>query len=383
MERLFCGEIQQPVENVILVAKIVVVGTTTHIHHGDALSLYSDWDSADVIISDGAYGINGFDGDPKTPEGLADWYRPHIEAWTARSHPGSSLWFWNTEVGWATVHHVLIENGWEYIQTVTWNKGLGHIAGNVNSKTIRSLPVVTEVSALYRRKPVFVIAGSSEGDDEGGVPATMQEWLRSEWLRSGLPLSKANEACGVKSAASRKWLTADHMWYAPPSEAIVAMASYCAAHGDPEGAPYFEVEGIPVDQALWAQQRGKWNHTHGLTNVWDYPAMRNNERVRGRDGKFLHTNQKPLELMRRQILATTSEGDTVWEPFGGLCSASVAASTIDRNSYAAETNKEFAEAARRRVLEAREKAWEVERKQTLFQAQERAEKSKQSRNRRR
>lgn len=349
------------------VAKILAVGAETHIHHGNALDLYSEWDSADVIISDGAYGVSGFDGDPKTPAGLADWYRPHIEAWTQHSTQPTSLWFWNTEVGWATVHPVLVENGWEYVQTVIWNKGVGHIAGNVNSKTIRSLPVVTEVSALYRRKPRFVLA------ETDGTELTMQQWLRAEWKRSRLPMSKANEACGVKSAATRKWLSADHMWYAPPHEAIVAMAAYCDAHGDPAGAPYFQVEGMPVKESAWTQLRSQWHHTHGLTNVWDYPAVRNSERVRGENNKFLHTNQKPLELMRRQIAATSSEGDVVWEPFGGLCSASVAAATMKRNSYAAETNAEFADAARSRVLRAREAAWEIERKQTLFQALNRAQ----------
>ena len=38
-----------------------------------------------------------------------------------------------------------------------------------------------------------------------------------------------------------------------------------------------------------------------------------------------HLNQKPLEFMRRIVTASTVTGDVVWEPFGGLCSAVVAA----------------------------------------------------------
>lgn len=30
--------------------------------------------------------------------------------------------------------------------------------------------------------------------------------------------SKANEACGVKNAASRKYLAKDHLWYCPPAK---------------------------------------------------------------------------------------------------------------------------------------------------------------------
>ena len=38
-----------------------------------------------------------------------------------------------------------------------------------------------------------------------------------------------------------------------------------------------------------------------------------------------HLNQKPLEFMRRILNAVTDQGDIIWEPFGGLASASVAA----------------------------------------------------------
>ena len=39
----------------------------------------------------------------------------------------------------------------------------------------------------------------------------MQEWLRAEWRRTGLPWRAANEACGVSNAATRKYLTGDHL----------------------------------------------------------------------------------------------------------------------------------------------------------------------------
>jgi site-specific DNA-methyltransferase (adenine-specific) len=56
------------------------------------------------------------------------------------------------------------------------------------------------------------------------------------------------------------------------------------------------------------------------------PPVNGDERIRGQEGKkALHANQKPLKLMERQILASTDIGDVAWAPFGGLCSASVAA----------------------------------------------------------
>ncbi|MEQ9357188.1 hypothetical protein [Coleofasciculus chthonoplastes] len=40
------------------------------------------WQAPTVIISDGAYGLGLFPGDPPTPADLADWYAPHIKAWS-------------------------------------------------------------------------------------------------------------------------------------------------------------------------------------------------------------------------------------------------------------------------------------------------------------
>ena len=72
---------------------------------------------------------------------------------------------------------------------------------------------------------------------------SMQTWLRHEWQRSGLALRLANAACEVLNAATRKYLTADHLWYYPPPDAFVKLADYANTHGKPEGRPYFSIDG--------------------------------------------------------------------------------------------------------------------------------------------
>ena len=66
----------------------------------------------------------------------------------------------------------------------------------------------------------------------------------------------------------------------------------------------------------------------------------------------VHLNQKPLEFMRRIIKAATEPGDAVWEPFGGLCSAVVAAVEAGRRGYAAETVDHFDDLAIARIRSA-------------------------------
>jgi site-specific DNA-methyltransferase (adenine-specific) len=65
-----------------------------------------------------------------------------------------------------------------------------------------------------------------------------------------------------------------------------------------------------------------------------------------------HLNQKPLAFMRRILVAATGEGDVVWEPFGGLASASVAAIGAGRFPCVAEADHDFAEIAAQRLDDA-------------------------------
>lgn len=309
----------------------------------DVSEVYSDWDTPVTIVSDGAYGTGLFPDEPDDPYDIDEWYEPHIKAWSEHSTPQTTLWFWNTELGWAEVHPVLEKHGWEYRGANIWNKGMGHIAGNSNTQKLRKFPQVTEVCVQYVRKAEF--------DSPAGESMGMQEWVISEWERSGLTRQQANEACGVADAASRKYLTKGNLWYYPPPERMEAMVEYANKHGDPEGKPYFAPDGEnPVTADEWEEYRAKFDCPAGVTNVWEHPQVNGSERLQGDDGAF-HINQKPLKLMRRIIEASTDEGDVVWEPFGGLCTGAVAAKELGRKVFAAEMVDEYYEAAVERVQE--------------------------------
>jgi DNA modification methylase len=321
------------------------------------MDAYLTWDTPATIISDGAYGVRGFSGDTVDASGLVDWYRPHIRQWTRAATPGTTLWFWGTEVGWATVHAELDRQGWDYVQTIVWNKGLSHIAGNVNGNTIRRFPVVTEVCVLYQRRFEIPL-----GD---GRILGAQDWLRHEWQRSALPLYHANAACGVRNAATRKYLTADWLWYFPPGAMVERMADYCNEHGLESGRPYFSLDrdhSVTADE--WNRMRHPWTHVHGLTNVWSRPPLHDSERLKGSmrrsaprvykptRASATHLNQKPLEFMERLVHAVTRRGDVVWEPFGGLATASVASVALGRRAFAAELDTYFGELAEERLRDA-------------------------------
>jgi len=190
----------------------------------------------------------------------------------------------------------------------------------------------------------------------------VQQWVRHEWLRSGLPLNRANEACGVKNAATRKYLTQDWLWYWPPGVMMERLATYANDHGIASDWPYFSIYGeTTVTAKMWDSLRYRWNHAHGLTNVWSRPPLHDGERLKGTMRRAAprvyrptgtsaaHLNQKPLEFMERIIYAVTEPNDIVWEPFGGLASASVAAVALGRRPCVAEIDDYFARLADERL----------------------------------
>jgi hypothetical protein len=302
-----------------------------NLYLGDSLNHYKDWETPDVIISDGAYGILGFEGDTSDHLGLPEWYEPHIRDWSKYSTPQTTLWFWNSEIGWASVHPILEKYGWRYVNCNIWNKGKGHIAGNVNTKKIRRFPVVSEVCVQY-------VFQAKIGD------LSLQEWLISEWSRTGLPRRKANDACGVKDVATRKYLDKGHLWYFPPSEMFERMSLYANEFGNPEGKPYFSIDGInPGTKSEWEKMRTKFFCPHGFTNIWDRNSLRGKERIKvpSSSNKSAHLNQKPLDLMKLIIESSSSESDVIWEPFGGLFSGSLASFLCNRRSFGGEIDPTY------------------------------------------
>lgn len=320
----------------------------------DALQQYHNWPSPTVIVCDGPYGVRGFKGDLVSEFGLAEWYEPHIKEWSKRATPRTTLWFWCTEQGWATVHPVLLKYGWDFKACHIWDKGMSHVAGNINTKTISHLPVVSEVCVQYARRPEFHVEGST---------LSMKEWLRHEWKRTGLPWKKTNEACGVKDAATRKYFTDSWLWYMPPAEMFSKIVEYANTHGKEEGKPYFSIDGKnPLTANEWSLLRPVFNCPLGVTNIWPMPQLRNKERVK--DGqKAVHLNQKPVVFIKRIIEMSSNVGDIVWDPFGGLFTSAIASFDLKRQCYSTEITPEVYTTAEKRV---RDYIFQVLSSQELF-----------------
>lgn len=83
-----------------------------------------------------------------------------------------------------------------------------------------------------------------------------------------------------------------------------------------------------------------------MPDVWKLPAPGTWEKTSGK-----HPTQKPLRLLYRIILASTSECETILDPFAGSCTTGIAANLLNRKFIGIEQEEKFISLAMKRRLE--------------------------------
>lgn len=86
-----------------------------------------------------------------------------------------------------------------------------------------------------------------------------------------------------------------------------------------------------------------------MRDMWEFPLVQGKERLRGKDGKALHPTQKPEEMLKRIILASSNKGDLIFDPFMGSGTTAVVAERYGRDWIGAETEKKYVTAALERI----------------------------------
>lgn len=87
-----------------------------------------------------------------------------------------------------------------------------------------------------------------------------------------------------------------------------------------------------------------------MRDVWTLPLVQGKERLRGKDGRALHPTQKPEEMLKRIIIASSNKGDTVLDPFLGSGTTAYTAKKLGRRWVGIEKNKQYVALAEKRLL---------------------------------
>jgi site-specific DNA-methyltransferase (adenine-specific) len=89
-------------------------------------------------------------------------------------------------------------------------------------------------------------------------------------------------------------------------------------------------------------KNGKWKEDtlkkDGLQmrSVWSIGTSKPSEKLFGK-----HPTQKPLDLLRRIVLASTNEGDTVLDPFAGSSTTGIATVINGRKFIGIDTEEKY------------------------------------------
>jgi modification methylase len=86
-----------------------------------------------------------------------------------------------------------------------------------------------------------------------------------------------------------------------------------------------------------------------MRSDWTLPICTGGERLKNRDGRKLHSTQKPEALLHRVVLATTRPGEVILDPFFGTGTTGAAAKRLGRHYIGVERDAEYVEAARARL----------------------------------
>ena len=111
---------------------------------------------------------------------------------------------------------------------------------------------------------------------------------------------------------------------------------------------------------IWASKTEKSKYTFNYQSLkclnddlqmrsnWDLPICNGSERLK-KDGKKIHSTQKPEALLHRILLATSNKNDLILDPFLGSGTTATVAKKLGRNYFGIEKEKNYFKAAEQRI----------------------------------
>jgi len=111
---------------------------------------------------------------------------------------------------------------------------------------------------------------------------------------------------------------------------------------------------------IWASKNRKSKYTFNYQSLkclnddlqmrsdWTLPICNGSERIK-KNGKKVHSTQKPESLLHRVLLASTNKGDFVFDPFIGTGTTAVVAKKMGRNYFGIEKEKKYFKTAQQRL----------------------------------
>ncbi|MFA5050847.1 MAG: site-specific DNA-methyltransferase [Patescibacteria group bacterium] len=86
-----------------------------------------------------------------------------------------------------------------------------------------------------------------------------------------------------------------------------------------------------------------------MRDVWQLPLVQGKERVKEKNGRAVHPTQKPEEMLKRIIIASSNRGDVVLDPFLGSGTTAVVAKKLNRRWIGIEKEGKYVKISNLRI----------------------------------
>lgn len=165
--------------------------------------------------------------------------------------------------------------------------------------------------------------------------------------------------CGHALQALGYHILNDISWFKPNASPNLSCRFFTASHEtiiwarkDKKGKHTFNYDAMKTKE--WPddffknsgkQMRSVW-HIPESESVWTIGTPKKDEKIYGK-----HPTQKPLELLKRIVLASTNKGNIILDPFTGSSTTGIASVMHGRKFLGIDMEKEFLDLSKKRVLD--------------------------------
>ncbi|PAF43043.1 site-specific DNA-methyltransferase [Helicobacter sp. 11S03491-1] len=166
-------------------------------------------------------------------------------------------------------------------------------------------------------------------------------------------------SCGFALQKSNFKILNDICWFKPNASPNLSCRYFTASHEtllwakkDSKSKHIFNYE---------TMKNGEWDHdkikqpNKQMRSVWAINTPKMSEKTFGK-----HPTQKPLELLRRIILASTNKADLILDPFTGSSTTGIAALELGRKFIGIDAEKQYLDLSIKRFEQAfskKDKLW--------------------------
>jgi len=155
--------------------------------------------------------------------------------------------------------------------------------------------------------------------------------------------------CGYLLQKNNFHILNDIVWFKPNASPNLSCRFFTASHEtiiwarkDKKAKHTFNYE--EMKNGSFPEDKLKKENTQ-MRSVWSISAPKNAEKKHGK-----HPTQKPLELLKRIVLASTNETDIVLDPFCGSGTTGAACKSLGGRAFIGiETDKSYCELAKKRL----------------------------------